>query len=123
MSITEEQLAELERLEREAFCGPWTYENWEIDCPAIGSGDECGYEHNVATVLAPDEYPNDPESPQVVAQIDVPGLEMFAARNGAFIVAARNALPALIQEVRRLRDENAMFRGTLAAISGREVES
>ena len=81
------------------------------------------YEHNVATVLAPDEYPNDPESPQVVAQIDVPGLEMFAARNGAFIVAARNALPALIQEVRRLRDENAMFRGTLAAISGREVES
>ncbi len=53
--ITEEQLAELERLEREAFCAPWTYQ------------------------------------------------DLFAARNGALIVAARNALPHLIAEVRRLR--------------------
>ena len=105
--LTEDELAELERLHEAAYCAPWTYEDWAIDCPAIGSGDECGYEHNVATVTSPDEYPDG----QVVAQIDVPGLKVFADRNGALIVAARNALPKLIAEVRRLREE----RDTAAA--------
>lgn len=104
--LTDEELAELERLEHKAFCAPWSYEAWEVDCPAIGSGDECGYEHNISTVTAPDEYPADPDSPQVVAQIDVPGLEQFAERNGALIALARNALPKLLREIRERRAED-----------------
>jgi len=105
--LTEAELAELERMDRAAFRAPWTYESWEIDCPEIYGGDECGYEHNIATVIAPDEYPNDPNRPQVVAQIDVPGIDVLAHRNGALIAAARNALPRLLAELRRLRADVA----------------
>lgn len=74
-----------------AFVGPWTYESWAIDCPRMGEGDECGYEHNLATVLSPD-YPGE----QVVAQIDVPGLESLAEANGQLIVAMRNHAERLV---------------------------
>lgn len=104
--LTDEELSELEELDKSAFRGPWTYEFWEIDCRAIGLGEDCGLEHNIATVLAPEEYPNDPDSPQVVAQIDVPGLESFAANNGRLIALARNALPRLLREIRERRVED-----------------
>lgn len=101
MSITEEQLAELERLEREATPGPWLVEDkrgwWRVRGPggvAFDDGSACN-EYN--------------------AECDADTRDL--------IVAARNALPQLLAEVRRLRDENAMFRGTLAAIASREVES
>ena len=100
-------LEELERLASKAFCAPWTYEKWTIDCPHINEGNECGYEHNLTTVLAPHEYPGSADEPcdQVIAQIDVPGLERFADANGALIVAMRNALPAMIAEMRQLRSD------------------
>lgn len=81
MSITEEQLAELERLEREALPGPWrTGRHPDPSC-------------DVAYVL-PHGMPG-----EEAATIYLDDSE----RHAAFIVAARNALPALIQEVRRLR--------------------
>lgn len=85
-------LKRLRELLGAAFRTPWTYENWEINCPQIDEGTECGYGHNLTTILSPTEYPDG----QVIAQIDVPGIERFADANGALIVAAVNALPALL---------------------------
>ena len=79
--ITEEQLAELERLEREATPGPWLVEDkrgwWRVRGPggvAFDDGSACN-EYN--------------------AECDADTRDL--------IVAARNALPQLLAEVRRLR--------------------
>lgn len=78
---TEEQLAELERLEREAMPGPWrTARHQDPSC-------------DVAYVL-PHGMPG-----EEVATVYIDDSE----RHAAFIVAARNALPSLVAEVRRLR--------------------
>lgn len=88
----------LKTLAEGAFRGPWRAETWEVSCEDASAPceeDGCGYDHDVHTVLAPDEYPADSDSPQVVAQIDstdgrirTPGLEQFAAANARYIAAA-----------------------------------
>jgi hypothetical protein len=106
--VSEEQLANLERLIAGAWAAPWVAHTFEIDCPCP-NGDDCGDTHTCEQVEAPEAYPASPEDPapagegQCVVQISVPGLESLARPNAEFIVAARNALPALIAEVRRLR--------------------
>lgn len=50
--------------------------------------------------------------------------ERVAMRNGdwRFLADARSAFPALIAEVRRLREENTKLRGLLAEVAGSGVE-
>lgn len=75
--VTEEQLAEWERLTEAATEGPWdvmTREQWEEGFPFCADGTN------------PYTFPVD---------IDAP--------DAAFIAAAREAVPALVAEVRRLR--------------------
>ena len=99
----------LSALEQAAFCAPWTAHTFEIDCPCP-NGVHCGDSHTCEEVEAPQEYPHSPDDPaqtgdgQCVVQISVPGLETFAKRNAALIVATRNALPALLAEIRAARE-------------------
>lgn len=88
------------------FRGPWVAETWRVDCDCDASHDD----HEVETVIAPEAYPADPDSPQVIAQIDAttdgsiqtPGLEQFATAHARFIAAARADVPALTARVREL---------------------
>lgn len=95
--MTPTDLAEIERLEREAFRAPWTYSEWEVECPCDGdpgcANKECDGAHVPCTTIeSPDEYPGG----QVVAQFQVPGLSCLADKNGELIVALRNHAAALI---------------------------
>ncbi len=83
MSIAEEQLAELERLEREATPGPW-------GCEADGDYEE------IAELFG-QAVRGDGKSSTVILSQCCP------LPDAALIVAARNALPDLLAEVRRLR--------------------
>lgn len=86
-----------------AFRAPWTYTRFEVVCDRHEYEDCAGDGlHDVVRVESPDEYPGG----QVVADVlcEVPGLEGFAKANGEFIAAARTDVPALVAEVRRLRD-------------------
>lgn len=95
-------LEELEALESRAFRAPWTYSKWDIECPTCESEGDCnnpecdGAHAPCTTIESPDEYPNR----QIVAQFTVPGLSELADRNGAFIVALRNAFPELLAAAR-----------------------
>lgn len=92
MSVTEEQLAELERLEREATPGPWS------TCKMMPSD---GHDEAVAVLDADGFRANDVCDCYGDSRVE-------REANARVIVAARNALPALVAEVRRLREENAM---------------
>jgi hypothetical protein len=109
-----ETLDELERLEREAFRAPWTYDQWEVECSACEGGTnepesgctnpDCdGADAPIIAVESPEEYPDG----QVVAQISVPGLLCLADKNGALIAKMRNALPALLHSAKALAAERA----------------
>jgi hypothetical protein len=106
--VSEEQLAEWERLVAGAWAAPWVAHTFEIDCPCP-NGEHCGDSHTCEEVEAPAAYPASPEDPapagegQCVVQISVPGLESLARPTAEFIAAARTAVPALVAEVRRLR--------------------
>jgi hypothetical protein len=95
---------ELERLEREAFCAPWTYSEWMVECDNHDSIDDCknpecdGSDAPCTTIESPEEYPDG----QIVAQFHVPGLQCLADKNGALIVALRNAAPSLLRLARRV---------------------
>ncbi len=113
--MTPAELAELERLEKAAFRAPWRYGEFRVECSCDGDPDcsnrECDGDTKPCTVVeSPDEYPDG----QTVAEITVPGLSMFADRNGAFIVALRNAAPSLIAAAR----ENATLRQRLEVAEG-----
>lgn len=102
--MTESELDEIEARANAAFRAPWTYSDFLIacehefddevdDCPTChGEG-----EAEIIRVDSPNEYPDG----QVIAEI--PGLERFSERNGAFIAHARTDVPKLVAEVRRLR--------------------
>lgn len=94
-AVLEKKLEELrQRLaDPNAFKRPWRAERFEIVC------DDCGEEHTLDEVGAPDEYPGG----QCVAQIIVPGLEQFSAANAALIVSAVNHAADLLDEIGRLR--------------------
>ena len=98
--ITEEQLAELERLEREALPGPWmVYTSRDVDVrrelAELVDG-TLGATADLHYVTGPLDL-----APAVT------GCGELSEHHAAFIVAARNALPQLIAEVRRLKEENA----------------
>jgi hypothetical protein len=107
---------DLRALAEAAFRGPWRAETWEVWCEDASDdcgGVDCGGEHSVHTVLAPEVYPADPESPQVVMQIDdvdgrmrTPGLEQFASANARYIAAVSpDVVLAMLDEIDRLRAE------------------
>jgi len=126
--LTDAELAELERLEKEAaWPAPWRAHTFEIECPCP-NGEDCGDMHSCEEVEAPEAYPASPEAPadlgdgQCVVQIDVPGLESLAGPNAAFIAASRNALPRLLSEVRARRadadaDKAAALRGLVEILT------
>ncbi len=116
--LTAETIEELERLEREAFRAPWTYDRWEVECDACSDGEpECsntdcnGEEYPLVAIESPEEYPGG----QLVAQITVPGLLCLADKNGAFLVALRNAAPALIASARLAAERGERIRGLAEA--------
>lgn len=96
--MTDEELKVIEERAAAAFCGPWTYTRFEIEC----RHDEIHSEDEVFRIESPAEYPDG----QVVCDVfcDVPGLERFAEPNGKFIAHAREDIPKLLAEVRRLRN-------------------
>lgn len=101
--MTEQELKEIEARANAAFRAPWTYANFEVQCGHLcddADCSKCGGDDvfDVVRIESPEEYPDG----QVVA--DVPGLEEFAESNGKFIAHAREDVPKLIAEVRRLRD-------------------
>jgi hypothetical protein len=115
-----------------AFRGPWIAETWEVYCEEAEAdcedveGERCGGEHDVITLLAPDEYPDG----QVVAQIDehdgrirTPGLEGFARANAEHIAAANpGAILELLDELERVEGERDAQRIWLdIAESGNEL--
>ena len=121
--LTDEQIAELERLMAGAWPAPWVAHTFEIDCPCP-NGEDCGDLHTCEQVEAPEAYPASPEDPaepgdgQCVVQISVPGLESLAGPNAAFIARARNALPSLLAEVRAARASATTGRDWCRACRG-----
>jgi len=115
-ALTAERLAQLRSLAEKAFKGPWTYTCFEIECgydgcevPACQANPEEheGLPHDVVEIAAPDEYPDG----QVVAQINVPGLEQFADANGKYIAACDpQTVLALLDEVERLRETVRLYK-------------
>jgi hypothetical protein len=113
--LTEAELSELERLEREAaWPAPWVAHTFEVDCPCP-NGEHCGDSHTCEEVEAPEAYPASAQDPaptgegQCVVQISVPGLESLAGPNAQFIAAARNALPKLLRELRARRGSSGQI--------------
>lgn len=106
--ISPEELERGKLLLKEAFEGPWRYKQFEIECGECRqyrNGDtdvdctnpECTGEDVPCTfVEAPEAYPRYPESPQIVATIEVPGLSDLAEKNGECICWLRNEAGALI---------------------------
>jgi hypothetical protein len=88
------------------FVAPWVATNFAVECGhPVGEGEDCSRcagegETEVERIESPNEYP---DGGQVVA--DVPGLEMFSKPHAAFIAAARTDVPALCDEVVRLKAE------------------
>lgn len=88
MTITDEQLAEWERLASEATAGPWRADRDPVDG-----------EYRVVCIS--DEMPAKTRG-QWISRLG--GLDAPSRReNATFIAASRSAVPALCTEVRRLR--------------------
>lgn len=107
--LTREDLAKGRALIAAAFEGTWTYSKFEIECRVCASGDgddcsnpDCDGAHVPCTfVQAPECYPAskeepDHEDPQVVATIEVPGIETLANANGEAICWMHNNAAALL---------------------------
>ena len=95
--LTEEQLAELEWLESAATPGPWRW--WITDCHTRLGTDECD-----AAVASGFSNADD----------GVDHIAIFS-EDREVIVAARNLLPALLAEVRRLRELVADYEASEAS--------
>ena len=85
--LTDERLAELERLCAEATPGPWRTSREDMESYALDESGEWGH---VVYIYRPDGH-------------RMPVFGERAREDARFIVAARAALPALIAEVRALR--------------------
>ncbi len=114
--LDEKAITEIEARAEKAFKGPWIARTWEVECCAeLCVPEDCEEgSHVMETVLAPEEYPRDPDHAQTVAQVSdagkitTPGLEQFASANAAFIAAARTDVPLLCAALRQAwkeRDE------------------
>lgn len=91
-SLTNEQLDQLTNLltDPNVAAGPWIADSHEI------------YRADASGYVQIDEWVGE------TCAVELPD---SGAANAALIVAARNALPALIAELRYLRDENEHLRG------------
>lgn len=109
--ISDDKLNHLEVLLQNAWPAPWTHHTFDISCPCENAEDcdNCPGEQDgqtCAEVEAREAYPYSHKDPaqegcgQCVVQINVPGLESFAARNAEFIAEMRNMLPAILAELR-----------------------
>src|SRR5690606_31918796 len=85
--LTDERLAELERLCAEATPGPWRTSRGDMESYALDESGEWGH---VVYIYRPDGH-------------RIPLFGERAREDARFIVAARAALPALIAELRALR--------------------
>ena len=98
MTVTPEQLTEWERLAAEATSGPWAWE-------ATGQQDNAWSlgltEPAVSGEIVETE---DGERPEVVEHVAESGAAESKA-DAAFIAASRTAVPALVEEVRMLREK------------------
>ncbi len=107
--LTRKELARGRKLVEAAFTGPWRYNQWYIECPACEGGTtsttddgSCthpacdGTEVPATFVEAPMQYPEDEARPQIVAMIEVPGIDTLAEANGEAICWLRNNAAELI---------------------------
>ncbi len=107
--LTRTELARGRKLVEAAFTGPWRYNQWNIECPACEGGTtsttddgSCthpacdGTEVPATFVEAPQQYPEDEKRPQIVAMIEVPGIDTLAEANGECICWLRNNAAELI---------------------------
>lgn len=97
-------LDELERLEREATPGPWKH--WDADGVAWDDPKACGYDSRENGRGAP-YYCTGPRTES----------DTQAGRDAALIAAARNALPELLAEVRKLRLAVNAWAGDMRALA------
>jgi hypothetical protein len=87
-TMDDKELAELERLERAATPGPWR--SW------VEGRDHLAGDHVIQRSAGTD--------PDIYVEIRVAGAcHPASVADQDFIAAARNAIPSLIEEVRRLR--------------------
>lgn len=107
--LTRAELARGRNLVEAAFTGPWRYNEWNIECPVCEGGStsttddgscthpSCdGTEVPATFVEAPHQYPEAEIRPQIVAVIEVPGIDDLAQANGECICWLRNNAPELI---------------------------
>ena len=94
MSMTaQEWLDELERLRKAAVPGPW--EAWQYNAAFLGKGGQ-GIVTRISTC------PLDPDDDEVIKVADSPDI---TASDAAYIVAACNAVPMLVEMVKYLSEE------------------
>lgn len=108
--LTPDQIAELERLEKAATKGPWyqTGSPWFQDGSGVlaGSPDP----HVAPLIVDCESWAGEREE----QQRDHPDAELADPDDDAALIAAmRNALPALLAEVRRAREARAEVREAL----------
>lgn len=109
MTITDEYLAELERLDKAAVPPPWkatVNDDYPDRCDGINQVIE--HNHPVVPYYSPDNYSYDCPACRadeiITTDSGYYGPDMKTAE---FLCAARNAFPELVAEVRRLRKELA----------------
>lgn len=116
MTLTRAELAHGRKLVEAAFEGPWRYNQWHVECRACEGGTvynsdlegdctnpQCDGAHVPATfVEAPRAYPESETRPQVVATIEVPGIDTLAQANGECICWLRNNATELISAKEQL---------------------
>jgi hypothetical protein len=108
--MTDEQLAELEKLEREATPGPWEVCEYVNDVSTFGKDSGRDKPATVRTIRTTWEHPQLKDKWPIVHEWFSPYLERkeyadIDKKDAELIVSARNALPALIAEIRTLRAE------------------
>lgn len=89
----QEYLDELERLRKAATPGPW--EAWQYNAAFLGKGGQ-GIVTRISTC------PLDPDDDEVIKIADSPDI---TASDAAYIVAACNAVPRLVEMVKYLSEE------------------
>ena len=90
--LTDEELGELERLEKEATPGPWALESYSED-----------HEGPISVVSEYEIKRGGVVSANWIAECDLQDDEAQNVVNAELIRAYRNALPALLREVRQHR--------------------
>jgi hypothetical protein len=116
MTITEDELARLDALAQAATPGPWFIAYSAVHAEPLT--DEYHRIEKTIPVDAPDEaygaLPDTAVAFVPVAGGDTPTIQ--GGKDGAFIAAARDAVPALVAEVRQLRVQRSAWHATADAL-------